>query len=244
MTITQGFHRALQQRPDATAVCFESRRQTFREFGLRVARLAGALRQLGMRPGDRVAMLALNSDRYLEYQLGVPWGRGVLNPCNVRWSAAEILFALDDSGSTILIFDDAFASMIDTIRSGSKSVRQFIYAGEHDAPAGAHSYEALVSAATPVADESRIDDTVGVFYTGGTTGNAKGVMLQLPRKASHRGTRFTCTRRRCFTSPTMEHRNSTGCVAARIASSRRFSRRRSRSVSSVTASPICFWCRR
>ena len=76
-------------------------RSTFREFGDRVSRFAAVLQSVGMRPGDRVAMLALNSDRYLEYLMGVPWGSGVLNPCNIRWSPAEIAYSLDDSQSSI-----------------------------------------------------------------------------------------------------------------------------------------------
>ena len=100
MYLTQSLHRAVQQHPDRIAVRFGNRQRTYREFADRVARLAGALQKLGMQAGDRVAMLSLNSDRYLEYQMAVPWGGGVLNPCNIRWSAAEILYSLDDSGST------------------------------------------------------------------------------------------------------------------------------------------------
>jgi acyl-CoA synthetase (AMP-forming)/AMP-acid ligase II len=66
-------------------VRYGGRQRTFRELVDRVARLAGALQALGMEPGGRVAMLSLNSDRYLEYQMAVPWGGGVLNPCNTRW---------------------------------------------------------------------------------------------------------------------------------------------------------------
>ncbi|SDE94987.1 hypothetical protein SAMN05444679_1437 [Variovorax sp. CF079] len=58
-------------------------------------------------------MLSLNSDRYLEYQTAVPWGGGVLNPCNIRWSAAEILYSLDDSGSALLLVDETFRSLVD-----------------------------------------------------------------------------------------------------------------------------------
>jgi len=100
MYMTQALHRAVQQHPDRVAVRCAGRQRSFRELADRVARLAGALQTLGMRDGDRVAMLSLNSDRYLEYQMAVPWGGGVLNPCNTRWSAAEILYSLDDSGST------------------------------------------------------------------------------------------------------------------------------------------------
>jgi acyl-CoA synthetase (AMP-forming)/AMP-acid ligase II len=109
MRLTQGLRRSLQLQPDSLAVTFGNRRRTFRQFGDRVSRFAAALKSLGMGPGDRVAMLALNSDRYLEYLMPVPWGGGVLNPCNIRWSPAEIAFSLDDSQSLILIFDDTFA---------------------------------------------------------------------------------------------------------------------------------------
>jgi long-chain acyl-CoA synthetase len=91
MYMTQCLQRTLQQNPDHLATVFGERRQTYRQFGERVARLAGALQCLGMAAGDRVGMLALNSDRYLEYVMGVWWGGGVLNPVNIRWSVPEIV---------------------------------------------------------------------------------------------------------------------------------------------------------
>ena len=178
MYLTQGLHRALQQQPDRTAVYFGALRRSFAELGDRVARLAGALQTLGMASGDRVAMLAMNSDRYLEYQLGVPWGGGVLNPCNVRWSVAEIVYSLKDSGSLILIVDDAFKAMVEAIRRDTPSIRQVIYAGDSELPAGMHHYETLLAKHAPIADVCREgDDLLGIFYTGGTTGFPKGVML-------------------------------------------------------------------
>lgn len=178
MHLTQGLRRSLQLQPSAAAVCFGTRRRTFRELGARVARLAGALQALGMKVGDRVAMLALNSDRYLEYQLAVPWGGGVLNPCNTRWSPAEIAYSLQDSGTEILIIDDGFTSVAPQIQHQAKVVREVIHAGEGNAPAGLHGYEALIEASAPVEDADRGgSDLAGVFYTGGTTGYPKGVML-------------------------------------------------------------------
>jgi len=111
MYLTQALHRAVQQHPERTAVIFGERRRSFCQLADRIARLAAALQKLGLQGGDRVAMLALNSDRYLEYQMAVPWAGGVLNPCNTRWSAAEILYSLDDSGSCILLVDDAFSAL-------------------------------------------------------------------------------------------------------------------------------------
>jgi acyl-CoA synthetase (AMP-forming)/AMP-acid ligase II len=178
MYITQALHRALQQYPERIASRFRDRQRTFREFADRVARLAGALQALGMQPGDRVAMLALNSDRYLEYQMAVLWGGGVLNPCNTRWSATEILYALDDSGSTILLVDDTFKDHAAHFRRECRTLREVIHCGEGDAPAGMHGYEQLLLQHAPVPDALRRgDDLAGIFYTGGTTGFPKGVML-------------------------------------------------------------------
>jgi acyl-CoA synthetase (AMP-forming)/AMP-acid ligase II len=178
MYLTQALHRAVQQHPSRIAVSFGERRRTFTEFQGRVARLAGALQGLGMRPGDRVAMLSLNSDRFLEYQIAVPWGGGVLNPCNTRWSAAEIIYSLKDSGSTILLVDENFHALAQPLREGSSSLREVVYCGDGEPPPGMHGYESLLSAADPAADlRRRNHDLLGIFYTGGTTGFPKGVML-------------------------------------------------------------------
>lgn len=64
MYLTQALHRAVQQHPQRLAVRFGNCDWTFTQFQERVARLAGALQQMGMWEGDRVAMLVLNSDRY------------------------------------------------------------------------------------------------------------------------------------------------------------------------------------
>lgn len=177
MYLTQCLHRAVQRHPEKVAVRSAGRQRTFRELTERVARLAGALRQLGMADGDRVAMLALNSDRYLEYLMGVPWGGGVLNPCNTRWSVAELLYALDDSGSTILLVDDAFAAAAPQLLREAQTVRTVIYCGDGPAPEGMLGYEALLAGSEPVADAVRRgEDLLGIFYTGGTTGFPKGVM--------------------------------------------------------------------
>lgn len=178
MYLTQSLHRAAQQHPERIAVRFNGRQRTFREFIDRVARLASALQTLGMKSGDRVAMLSLNSDIYLEYQMGVPWGGGVLNPCNIRWSSAEILYSLEDSGSTILLVDETFKSMVELFRRDSTTLREVVYCGAGDAPADMHSYESLLATNEPVSDALRGgDDLAGIFYTGGTTGFPKGVML-------------------------------------------------------------------
>jgi long-chain acyl-CoA synthetase len=178
MYLTQGLHRMVQQHPDRVALRFRGHQRTFRELADRVGRLAGALQRLGMRAGDRVAMLSLNSDRYLEYQMAVPWGGGVLNPCNIRWSPAEILYSLDDSGSSILLVDETFRQVVEQFRKDSSALREVVYCGNGDRPPGMHGYESLLAETAPIPDTLRRgEDLAGIFYTGGTTGFPKGVML-------------------------------------------------------------------
>ena len=178
MYLTQALHRSVQQHPERPAIRAGAIVRSYREFAERVARLAGALQKLGMRSGDRVAMLALNSERYMEYQFAVPWGGGALNPCNIRWSAAEILYSLDDCASTVLLVDDTFKAMAEGFRGQAKTLREIVYCGSGEVPAGMHGVEALIAAHAPVPDAFRRGgDLAGVFYTGGTTGFPKGVML-------------------------------------------------------------------
>ena len=73
MYLTQSLHRSVQQHPNRVAVRWGDKTRTFGEFADRVARFAGALQKLGVQPGDRVAMLSLNSERYLDYPLAVLW---------------------------------------------------------------------------------------------------------------------------------------------------------------------------
>ncbi|MCA1844592.1 MAG: long-chain fatty acid--CoA ligase [Actinobacteria bacterium] len=178
MYLTQGLHRSVQQTPGATMSICGERVKTFREVADRVARLAGALQGLGVGRGDRVAILSLNSDRYHEALLAVPWADAVVNPVNIRWSAPEIVYALDDSESAVLFVDDAFAPMVPTLREGSRSLTTVIHCGEGPTPDGMLAFEKLVDGSLPVEDVRRGgDELAGLFYTGGTTGFPKGVML-------------------------------------------------------------------
>ncbi|MGH6617425.1 AMP-binding protein [Sphingomonas sp.] len=168
MHFTDALHRAVQRHPDKIAVRCAGGERSYRDFADRVARLAAALQRLGMQPGDRVAMLSLNSERYLEYQFAVPRGGGVLNPCNIRWSAAEIAYSLRDSGTTILLIDERFSGLVAELRLEAPSLREVIYCGDAEAPAGMHAYETLVAAAAPVPD--MIKHTTGASTSAPNSG--------------------------------------------------------------------------
>lgn len=178
MYLTQGLHRGRQQTPDATMIVGGGREQTFQEVARRVEKLAGGLAELGVKAGDRVAMLALNSHGYHEYLLAVPWADAVLNPLNIRWSAAEIGYALRDSNTKVLMIDDAHREMLTAIRADCDHLSTVIYCGEDTPPEGTVAYEQLIAQAGGVPDARRSGGQLaGIFYTGGTSGEPKGVML-------------------------------------------------------------------
>ena len=178
MQITAMLRRAAQINPEGTATIYGDRQQSWLHMLDRVARLAGALQKLGMRPGDRVALLSLNSDRFIEYFFATVWGGGAMMPMNIRWAAPECAYALNDAGAEILIVDEAFKDVATAVKPQVEGLKTLIYCGDGEAPEGMLNYEDILAAADPVDDAGRSgDDLAGIFYTGGTTGFPKGVML-------------------------------------------------------------------
>ena len=178
MYMSQCLKRNVQMNGDGIATKFGDRQRTWRALQDRVARLAGGLSQLGVNVGDRVAILALNSDRYLEYYFGCYWLGAVVVPMNLRWSAAENAYSLNDSATGTLIVDDKFLPLAPAILADAETVTNLIHMGDGDTPDGWLDYEDIIAAATPLEDAGRGgEDLAGIFYTGGTTGFPKGVML-------------------------------------------------------------------
>jgi acyl-CoA synthetase (AMP-forming)/AMP-acid ligase II len=178
MQVTQALHRLLQQEPDRPLTIHNARVRTVAESADRVARLAGALGSAGVGGGDRVGMLSLNSDRFHEFLLAVPWAGAVVNPVNIRWSPAEIAYSLVDCDTRVLAVDDAFAPVIPELRDRAPDLGTVLFCGDGPQPDGTLHYEQLLAENPPVQDARRGGaDLFGVFYTGGTTGDPKGVML-------------------------------------------------------------------
>ncbi|WP_377267457.1 long-chain fatty acid--CoA ligase [Peterkaempfera sp. SMS 1(5)a] len=177
MYLTQSLHRAVQQTPDSVATIFGDRVRTFREVADRVARLAGALQGLGVAEGDRVGVLALNSDRFHEALYATWWIGGAVNPVNIRWSAKEIAYSLKESETRVLFVDDAFVPLVPQLLAEWDGVTTLVHCGDRPIPAGMLSYE-LIAVYEPVEDlRLGAERMAGIFYTGGTTGYPKGVML-------------------------------------------------------------------
>jgi acyl-CoA synthetase (AMP-forming)/AMP-acid ligase II len=177
--LTQGLRRAEQMRRDGIAVIDGELRFTWREFVRRVTLLAGAFRALGLEEGGRVALLALNSHRSIEVYFASIFAGGVVMPLNHRLAPGEIAAQVADGEPTILVIAPDFGDHAPLLRDAAAgAVKAVVHCAAGPAPDGMVGYEAILADAEPIADAGRGgDDLACLFYTGGTTGAAKGVML-------------------------------------------------------------------
>jgi long-chain acyl-CoA synthetase len=136
MYLTAGLHRSMQRHPDKIATVTGRRRQTYRALVDRVARTASALRALGLQQGERLSVLALNSDRMIELLLAGAWAGLVINPINTRWTVAEVAYALGDCGASALAVDDGLMATAQAMTDPLPALRHRIYIGEAQAPDG------------------------------------------------------------------------------------------------------------
>ena len=177
MYLTQGLRRAAQIRPREESTAFGERRRIWSETADRVARIAGGLKEAGVRPGDRVAILALNSDRYFELLYAIPWLGAVTVPVNTRLATPEIRYILEDSCARVLFVDGAMQAHAAALAGPTSPVEAMFYLDDDAAPPGTRYFEEL-TAGPAIADAGVGGDALaGLFYTGGTTGKSKGVML-------------------------------------------------------------------
>ncbi len=173
-------------RPDA--IIDGSYRSTLGEHGDRVFRLAHALRnQLGVEPGDRVAVMSTNNHQYLELYHACFLGAAVINPLNLRLAGRELDYIVRDSGTEVIFVDGFFGAAIaqamEASDEGPSPLRHVVMIGDpvdpDNPPPFDSKYEDLIAAGEPeVPEEPEEDDPVVLMYTGGTTGMPKGVLLE------------------------------------------------------------------
>lgn len=176
MGIGQWLYKHAQINGERRALADQHRSVTYAELDGRTNQLARSLRSAGVRPGDRVAILAVNSVAYLEVTFAAAKLGAITVPLNYRLSASEIAFSLVDSGSMVVFHSSDFSSVLHdalcdrdvrrpvtiTLDHGSGDVyEQFL---------GAHSTAALHS-------DVNAHDAALIVYTSGTTGRPKGAVL-------------------------------------------------------------------
>ncbi len=178
MDVGQILTLAANKFPDRTALIFENHRFTYQEFNRRANQFAHALVQLGLRKGDKVAVLLFNSSQFVESYLGTVKGGGVFTPVNFRFAPEEAQTIVDHSDARFFVFGDEFSDLVEEIRPGLKRVVCFISAGNRLFP-GALAYEGLLekSLGEEISLGLSEKDPCQLMYTSGTTGRPKGVLL-------------------------------------------------------------------
>ncbi|MGH7438860.1 MAG: AMP-binding protein [Polyangiaceae bacterium] len=163
LTLADPLEHARRLHARRTAIFDGDGRFDYATFAERCARLAAGLRSLGVERGDRVAILAANGHRYVEAFFGVPaWG-AVLVPLNTRLAEPELEAILRDSAARVLLTDRDPGRLAHVVKRVVRIPDE---------------YEALL-AAPPLPRDEGLRETAlaALFYTGGTSGRPKGVML-------------------------------------------------------------------
>lgn len=183
MILTVPLGKALRLYPHKRAIVCGDASWTYREFGERVNRLSQALLSLGVGKGDRVAVLHRNCHRYLECYFAVMQIGAVLVPMNYRLTPMSWLSTIEDAGAKLIIVESPFREQLDSIRDSlGESCRVVWSPGELNSGLGQGylGYEALLREATPSPPPAvaiGAEDMVQIYYTSGTTGQGKGVVL-------------------------------------------------------------------
>lgn len=154
---------------------------TYETLGKRVDALSRGLRQLGLQRGDRVAFLDHNSRQFLECYYATAQAGFVFVPLNSRLSGAEIAFILNDCSARVLIYADSFSDLVESVRPSLNSIERIVRCGgvSRLGLAGSFDYEAIIESAEAENEQTinATDDPAQIYYTSGTTGEPKGVVL-------------------------------------------------------------------
>lgn len=170
-----------RSRPDKVAFVCEGRAVTYAEMDRRANAVARALAERGVHKGDRVSILMGNDIEHVETLLGAFRLGAVAVPISFRLAAPEAAFVVEDSGSVVLVVDDAFAQTAASVRAGVPALRATLVNGPDPdrAGPGAEHYQSAVAAAadTPLEVLVAEHDPACIMYTSGTTGRPKGALL-------------------------------------------------------------------
>jgi len=172
-----------KKHPDKKAIIINDVELTYGMVHGFAQKFAGALKKLGLHPGQHVALLLPNVPQFTIAYFGCHYAANAVVPLNVLLTADEIAYHLDDSDAVALIVWEGF---FDQAQAGFNRVhgcKHLIVVKQNrmdmTAPEGAHNFTAITMAADPVTDvpATSADDTAVILYTSGTTGKPKGAEL-------------------------------------------------------------------
>ena len=163
--------------PDKEAIVFESKRYTYAQLNERVNRLGNALLKLGVKKGDRVAMMQVNTNQCIEAYFAVARIGGIYVPLNFRAKANELPYMLNTAEANTIFIGDRYLDLVESIKPNLTSMKHYISLDKKHA--GTLYYEDLIAKASPddIFTEIGDNETTILMYTAGTTGFPKGVML-------------------------------------------------------------------
>jgi len=183
MNLNQSLLRAVSLWPDREAVADGQLKLTYSELGDRVASLCAGLKTAGVLPSDVVGVISPNCHEYLELYYAAAFAGAVLNPINYRLSAPEIIEILNDCDVRVLfVHQDFEATALEVCKSYTK-LRQIIWLGLGTSPrtdCKSQRYEPFLLSHPGVelpAGLPEPDTLAQLYYTSGTTGQSKGVMI-------------------------------------------------------------------
>ena len=171
----QALARTIQVNAGGPAIVDDANVITWREFGDRIARVAGGLRAIRANPGDRIALLAVNSPNHVIFMYAILWSGCAIVPLNTRLSAREMAHIIEKSGAKLLASDKANHESAATLQTTFGNQLKSIKLDEE--AVGDISLNSLLEANKLEAWQANFSDLSALYYTGGTTGSPKGVMI-------------------------------------------------------------------
>jgi fatty-acyl-CoA synthase len=174
--------KALDLYPGRVAVVDGDRSFTYSEIGSRVSGLARFFQTQGIQPGDRISILEVNSHAFLETYYAAAGIGAILNPLNYRLAAREVAYILNDSGSRWLVAGARFAPLVKGVLVEDTPLDGVVWIGDttdDSAEIASFSYDEAIQTHTGAfkAVTAADNDVAHLYYTSGTTGRPKGVML-------------------------------------------------------------------